>query len=402
MRTPVARSGVAGGATEIISSPGGTRTAGAFNITAYNIIMAKKLVVCCDGTGNEYGSRNSNVVKLYSMLEKNTREQLAFYDPGVGTFSVRPSVTRIMQGFWRAMGLGFGLGITQNILDAYTFIMQNYLEGDSVYIFGFSRGAYTARAVAGMLHKCGVLGTDNYNLLPYAMRIFKHERDPAVVDGFKRTFARPVAIHFLGLWDTVTSVGWFWEPARFPYTTTNPSVSIVRQAVAIDERRAFYRQNLWKDSPGQDVRQVWFAGAHSDVGGSYPEQESGLSKLALEWMIAEAYGCGLRLDRQKAIEVVNDAPAPDYRAEIHKSLHSYWWPMELWPKIIDYEKNGSYRWRPHANLGRRRHIGDDVLLHESVAERLKDGSLAYAPSNIPLNYSVEPRRKLEDVLGEGL
>ena len=120
--------------------------------------MAKNLVVCCDGTGNEYGDRNSNVVKLYSVLEKNTEQQLAFYDPGVGTFSVQPAVTRVMRGFWRLLGLGFGLGITQNILDAYTFVMQNYREGDRIYIFGFSRGAYTARAVAGLLQRARPAG----------------------------------------------------------------------------------------------------------------------------------------------------------------------------------------------------------------------------------------------------
>ena len=362
--------------------------------------MAKNLVVCCDGTGNEYGDRNSNVVKLYSVLEKNTEQQLAFYDPGVGTFSVQPAVTRVMRGFWRLLGLGFGLGITQNILDAYTFVMQNYREGDRIYIFGFSRGAYTARAVAGLLHKCGILGTDNVNLLPYAMRVFKHESNPDVVAGFLSTFSRPVSCHLLGLWDTVTSVGWVWEPQRFPFTTNNPSVAHVRHAVSIDERRAFYRQNLWHALDGQDVKQVWFSGVHSDVGGSYPEIESGLAKLSLEWMIAEAVRLGLRVEREKAMSVVYGAPEPDYRAEIHKSLHGVWWPLELWPKMVSYQKKGRYHWKPRVNLGRRRQLPPtDVWLHESVDHRLGDDGLGYAPPTIPEGYEVEPRRTLDDIFG---
>jgi uncharacterized protein (DUF2235 family) len=365
--------------------------------------MARNLVICCDGTGNQYGAKNSNVVKLYSALRRDSADQLTFYDPGVGTFSVNSPLNLVARGFLRLLGLAFGLGITENILDAYTFIMQNYRPGDRVYLFGFSRGAYTARAVAALIHKCGQLGKDNHNLLPYAMRIFKRELRKPIYDGFKETFARSVPIHFLGLWDTVTTVGWIWNPVHLQFTTFNPSVETVRHAVAIDERRAFYRQNLWSRdaNTSQDVKQVWFAGVHSDVGGSYPEPESGLSKIALEWILVEAIQHGLLVDPDRARKAVYSAPAPDHRAELHNSLAWYWWPGELWPKIVSFRNDdGSFRRRPHLNLGRRRRIARHPVVHQSVVDRLHDRTDGYSPRNLPDSYSVESAVSLLDVLAE--
>ncbi len=364
--------------------------------------MGKNIIVCCDGTGNEYGDRNSNVVRLFSVLRRNTPEQVAFYDPGVGTFSVRPSMTRIMRGFWRAMGLGFGIGLGKNIIDAYTFVMQNYMEGDRVFIFGFSRGAYTARSVAAMLIRVGVLGPHNANLIPYAMRTFRHEKNEEVIQGFKETFAHSCPIHMLGIWDTVTSVGWAWDPIKLPGTLDNPGVAHVRHALSIDERRAFYRQSSWTPHAGQDVKQVWFAGVHSDVGGSYPEPESGLAKIAFEWMLAEAYDLGLAVDVDRALALLESDPKPDHGAMIHRSLRGAWWPLEAWPKLVDKERDGIvYRRGIRVNLGRRRTVDvDPVLLHASAAARLEDASLGYAPPNIPSGYRIEPRRAFREVVGK--
>jgi uncharacterized protein (DUF2235 family) len=365
--------------------------------------MARNLVICCDGTANEYGDRNSNVVKLYSALRRGSAEQLTFYDPGVGTFSVNSPLNLVARGFLRLLGLGFGLGITENILDAYTFTMQNYREGDRIFLFGFSRGAYTARAVAALIHKCGQLGRDNHNLLPYAMRIFKRELRKPIYEGFRETFARPVPIHFLGLWDTVTTVGWVWNPVHLQFTTFNPSVATVRHAVAIDERRAFYRQNLWsqdRSNAGQDVKQVWFAGVHSDVGGSYPESESGLSKITLEWMLVEAIQHGLLVDPDRARKEISN-PAPDHRAKLHNSLAWYWWPAEFWPKVVSLRNDdGSFRQRPRLNLGRRRRIRRNPTVHQSVVDRIRDKTDGYSPRNLPKSYLVEPPQGLLDLLAE--
>src|SRR5262249_46476659 len=159
---------------------------------------------------------------------------------------------------------------------------------DRIYIFGFSRGAYAARALCGMLQMLGLLARGAEGQIPYAMRLFKR-RDGGLfarfraksnkfetARGFKRTFCKDCKPYFLGLWDTVSSVGWILDPiglkpGGLPYTRSLGDVSIIRHALAIDERRAFFRQNLIEDQPDRDIKQVWFAGVHSDVGGSYPE-----------------------------------------------------------------------------------------------------------------------------------
>lgn len=358
--------------------------------------MAKNLVICCDGTAGEYSDHNTNVVKIYSILERDPATQLAFYDPGVGTFSIHPALTKIARGFLKGLGLAFGLGITQNILDAYRYLMQNYEDGDQIFLFGFSRGAYTVRAVAAMIEKCGLLYPNNDNLLSYAAKIFKREADPEVFRGFKKTFARPVPIRFLGLWDTVSSVGWMWDPVSLPYTANNPSVEVVRHAISIDERRAFFRQNLWgKPKAGQDVKQVWFAGVHSDVGGGYASAESGLSKIALEWMVVEAFPKGLLIDPVRTQDVVMSAASPDHRGDIHNSLTLGWWPAELWPKVV-------YSWRKKRrkirfNLGRRRYVDDRACVHQSALDRKQDVT-EYRPPNFPGNASTEPWVRLASIL----
>ena len=198
------------------------------------------------------------------------------------------------------IGLAFGYGISDNIADAYQFLMrENFQTDDSVYFVGFSRGAYTARALCGMLHIIGLLREDNEGLIPYSIRMIKQRKiDFAVAADFKKTFCRECKPHFIGVWDTVSSVGWVYNVAHFPGTkaTHNPDLRFIRHAVSIDERRAFFRQNLFgpPHDPEQDIKEVWFAGVHSDVGGSYPESESQLSKIALQWMICEAESAGLR------------------------------------------------------------------------------------------------------------
>ena len=118
--------------------------------------MQRNIVICCDGTGNEYGERNTNVLKLYSVLKRD-KSQLAFYDPGVGTMSAPAAMTNVAKAASKAVGLAFGRGITKNVEEPYRFLMDHYQRGDKVYLFGFSRGAYTARAVAALLYKCGLL-----------------------------------------------------------------------------------------------------------------------------------------------------------------------------------------------------------------------------------------------------
>jgi uncharacterized protein (DUF2235 family) len=374
------------------------------DLSALAATKGRNIVLCCDGTSNEYGDRNTNVVKLFSILKKDKATQLCFYDPGLGTFSSAAALTTFSKGVTKVLGLAIGLGLTKNIEDAYTFLMNCWQPGDRLFIFGFSRGAYTARAVAAMLHKVCLLEGRSPNLVPYASKVFKYERRKAVWEGFASAFGQRCPIHFLGVWDTVSSVGWAWDPMVLPHTTNNPSVATVRHAIAIDERRAFFRQNMW-GSAG-NVKQVWFAGDHCDVGGSHPERESGLSQIALEWMVEQSTEAGLLVDtnlRDVAIPKPGspkpppatagepEAPEPpDHLGPLHNSLTGVWRAAEFYPKRF---RDPSDHWKEkhRANLFRPRFVPPKPLVHESVQMRMR-GDLTYRPPNL-LNagpYEVEP------------
>src|ERR1700733_2804662 len=325
--------------------------------------MPKNIVICCDGTGNEFNpQRNSNVVKLYSALVIN-QDQVAYYHPGVGTMGA-PTATTWRQKQWtRIKGLAFGAGLFDDIGRAYQYLMQNYKEysvngeivHDRVYLFGFSRGAYTACALASLLKMFGLLYPGNEAQIPYVLRMFQKrhkENHRALLDeakAFQQVFSRPCFIHFAGLWDTVSSVGWVTQPVVLPYTARNPNITNVRHAQSIDERRIFFRQNSFTrvvagDDLGdgetitttQDFKQVWFAGVHSDVGGSYAPDKSGLSQIALEWMLVEAESRGLLLDADTVRSVLCYANpdqnlAPNPVADQNDSLYGPWWILEYLP-----------------------------------------------------------------------
>jgi uncharacterized protein (DUF2235 family) len=353
--------------------------------------MPKNIVICCDGTGNEFGESNSNVVKLYKVLERSD-QQIAYYHPGVGTIGSRNALTQIGRWWTRVVGLAFGYGISDNVADAYQFLMKTFQPGDLVFIFGFSRGAYTARVLCGLLHFAGLLTQGNEGLIPYAIRMMKKKKiDFGVAASFKKTFSQhECKPHFVGVWDTVSSVGWVYNAVHFPFTkvTHNPDIGIARHAVSIDERRAFFPQNLLGEpnSTGQNVLEVWFAGAHSDVGGSYAESESQLSKLALRWMLCEAEIALLRVDQHRKAEILGGKPpsvAPDpLTKNQHESLHGVWWIAEFWPKILRMETpDGKWKKSFHLNLGRRRCIEINSIVHESVTFRMQNTN--YKPTNLP-------------------
>ena len=364
--------------------------------------MSKNIVICCDGAGNEFGAANSNVVKLYEVLHRD-ETQIAYYHPGVGTMGARNALTGIGKWWTRVIGLAFGYGISDNVADAYQFLMRTYEPGDRIYLFGFSRGAYTARALCGMLHIIGLLTRGNEALIPYAIRMIKQRCiDFGVAGDFKKTFCQDCKTHFLGAWDTVSSVGWIYNAVHFPFTAKNPDFTIVRHAVSIDERRAFFRQNMFvAEPPDQDIEQVWFAGVHSDVGGSYSEAESQLSKLAFEWMLCEAELAGLAVDqRQKGDLLGAKAPyvAPDPTGPEHTSLHGIWWIAEIWPKVVRIHQPGPGNvWQSSIwlNLARGRPVPDGSSLHTSVEQRMK--SLAsYQPKNLCPLAELRQRYRVEN------
>lgn len=372
----------------------------------------RNIVICCDGTSNQLDGEFSNVAKLYSVLVKDPARQVAYYDPGVGTLGDARFALPAAQATSRALGMAFGYGFRENVADAYAFLMDTYEEGDRVFILGFSRGAFTARAVAAMLHTCGLVEKRNQNLLPYLFPLHMKSFEgapgnprPANAEGrvlghdaaarFKSIYGRDVRPHFLGLWDTVTSLGWVYRRTYYPYSTGNPDVRIVRHAVSIDERRAQFRQNLWRADAGQDVRQVWFAGVHSDVGGGYPEPESGLSKIPLAWMAAEAHAAGLLVDPSKYSEVVlgqgtREFVPPSPAGPMHNSLKGAWWALEYLPGR-SLKKDSPLR-VPRA---RPRTVKDEAVIHQSVLDRMKIDP-SYRPPNLldargqPRPFAVEP------------
>jgi uncharacterized protein (DUF2235 family) len=364
--------------------------------------MPKNIVVCCDGTGNEFGDHNSNVVKLYSTLIVDGTRQVGYYHPGVGTMGAPTAHNKISKAWSIVMGLAFGSGLLANVGDAYRFLMNVYEDGDNVYLFGFSRGAYTARAIAGLLHMFGLLSPGNEGLIPYIIRLFAKRTRKAggmthtfeVADGFKTTFCQHCPPHFVGVWDTVSSVGWIWDPLKLPYTAQNPDMANGRHAVSIDERRCYFLSNLWGPAlPGQSIKQVWFAGVHSDVGGSYADLESGLSNITLEWMLCEAASLGLLVDPQKAACILGRVPPPppvkpNAGAKIHNSLTAAWWILEFFPHRYYDPRSQKVRWR--IPLGASRFIPDGSVLYATVSEKLRVDP-TYKPSNLPANPLEEPR-----------
>ncbi len=359
--------------------------------------MTKNIVICCDGTKNEFGQQNSNVVKLYKTLVCS-ESQIAYYHPGVGTMGARNALSPIGQWWTRTIGLAFGYGLSDNVADAYQFLMKTFRPGDHVYVFGFSRGAYTARALCGLLHLVGLLTEGNEGLIPYAIRMAKRkEIDFKVAADFKKTFSRECKTYFVGVWDTVSSLGWIYNAVNFPFTraTKNPDFHIVRHAVSIDERRAFFRENSFGEphDAQQNILEVWFAGVHSDVGGSYPESESQLSQIALRWMLCEAELAGLSVDPHRKADILGGSPPhvpPDpVTKNQHESLKGFWWIAEVWPKVVHRQSvQGAWHRSIRLNFGRRRWISPGSLVHRSVEQRLNDTRLGYKPNNLPSQRGV--------------
>ncbi len=355
-------------------------------------------MVCCDGTDNEVATDSTNVLRLFRMLERDPR-QVAYYDAGVGTL-VDPAAISVARKFLsRRLDAAIGLRVRENVIAAYRFLVSTYQAGDQIYLFGFSRGAYTVRAVAGLIHFLGLLRPELEHLANLAWAIYANEAQVYQVsqrfaggNRVNRCFGvttRP-QIHFLGAWDTVSSFGWFWNFQTLPHTATNTSITHFRHALAIDERRACFPANLYfpKNAQQATCKQVWFAGVHSDVGGGYPEKEAALSKVSLGWMIREAEPLGLLVNsaqRQYLMDSKN-RPPPDPCGPIHESLAGFWKAMEYLPRRSWNDQAKRMCWQgPHR--GRRRPIEPGSVLHASVLQRMNRTD--YSPGNLPSNYGVE-------------
>lgn len=367
----------------------------------------RTLVVCLDGTGDQFDHDNSNVVNFVATLKKDDANQVVYYQSGIGTYDGHG----LSGGFTAAMDMAFGSSLGVHVRDAYEFLMQNYHEDDRICLFGFSRGAYTARCLAGMLNKVGLLPAHNTAQVQFAYNFYKDDSEIGwkMSQGFKKTFCIEVSVYFLGLWDCVASVGFI--PRRLPFTkTASNSISHFRHAMALDEHRAKFKICRWKrqdttqemsspsrklrdlrnklrhthrseqardlelsdarrifsrkpsstssgvtlrnnhvdyrrldpfedehehatddgidyeaearedddERPPADVLEVWFAGAHADVGGGAVRNETRhvLARIPLRWMIRETFRCntGILYKRDALAETGLDVPS-------------------LWPKV---------------------------------------------------------------------
>ena len=291
----------------------------------------KRLVLCCDGTWNkpdqEEGGRPvpTNVVRLAYRVAKQDGDvpQVVYYDLGVGTGNLLD----------RIAGGAFGDGLEDNIHDAYRFLIANYELGDEIFLFGFSRGAFTARSIGGMIRKCGILrrgAVDKYRNAKALYHSGIHPNDKEAVDFRKAYSISPddrIKIKFIGVWDTVGSLGIPKDGGvplelRFHDTELSGIVEKACHALAIDEHRAPFQPTLWDHKPkdGQTVEQVWFCGVHSDVGGGYPEDDASL--ITLQWMLDKAKSAGLGLDGEALAAFPIVAPNP--LGKLHDSMNLYY------------------------------------------------------------------------------
>lgn len=267
---------------------------------------AKNLVFCFDGTTNNPLGKDTNVIRIAYLSLESVDRNVVYYDPGVGTLPNPGRFGIIRFRAERGLGKMTGHGIIKNIVEAYAFLCEHYVPGDRVFLFGFSRGAYTARLLASVIHQVGLLPKGHAHLIPYAVSVALDEGAKAAKFSAKLQLHKPY-IDFLGLFDCVKSAVFFvdtgWSPVKLtlPFSWYNPSVQHVRHAMAIDETRAFFPVNRWAEfeqrsdaaAEGGSIKQVWFPGNHCDVGGGNTEIGLDLSAAPLDWMLKEAILAGL-------------------------------------------------------------------------------------------------------------
>jgi uncharacterized protein (DUF2235 family) len=284
--------------------------------------VAKKIIVCLDGTGNEIkGDAVTNVFKIAQLADlRDPARQVLYYGPGVGTLPAPGAWTRSAKWVSKVIGgQALGHGMREDIGDAYRYLMNTWEPGDTVYVFGFSRGAYTARALCGMLYRVGLMRPGSDNLIPYAVRVYARrpgkDSDLSGDEGWQLmdTFSeglsqritgdrRSFPIKFLGLFDTVKGTGIVGRDLRWPYTNQLPNVEQVVHAVSIDEWRVPFRESLVPPpNPEKTVPKVseaWFAGIHSDVGGGFVNNPE-LGNISMRWILDAAITAGLEVRAQR-------------------------------------------------------------------------------------------------------
>ncbi|VDB86404.1 unnamed protein product [Peniophora sp. CBMAI 1063] len=385
----------------------------------------RNLVVCIDGTSNEFGEKNTNVIELYSLVQKRKDDrQRTYYNSGIGTYA-RSSRRSLPKAISRKLDLAFARHFERIILDAYRWLSETYEDSDRIYLFGFSRGAYQVRVLSAMINKVGLIDRGNEKQIPFAYKWYTNpgseseaRKEPSSVEvprtndtpvdaqptswsqihsatRFKEVFSRDVTVHFVGAWDTVSSVGLVRGRKLLPGTTDGMKhVCYFRHALALDERRVkFLPEYACGDAgspqPAPDAqekfsntKEVWFAGTHSDVGGGNIENENlDSARPALRWMYSEASIAGLRFDlfRRKSTAGTNESDI-----KVHESLTGTWRLLEYLPILrLTYSpptgsKSKDTTRRPHR--GEARIIQHGQTIHPSVwlSEDLLEPYIPYA------------------------
>ena len=361
----------------------------------------KNLILCADGTGNLGGTTpDSNVYRIYHLIERNgpATQQFTYYDNGVGTATNK---------YWRAFTGAFGFGFKRNVLELYEYLARNYEPGDQVFLFGFSRGAAEVRALSGLIAAAGLVDGRNADKatldenVKQAYRHYKHKQAGILFPNHG-----VINLTFIGVWDTVSALGfpqhwkiagivspilnvlfflldWLCDKTFFAHRFYNyeltPNVQHACQALAIDEERLSFEPKVWEEpTDGKtQVDQVWFAGAHSNVGGGYGR--AGLSYLALEWMLSKTVPAGLKIKKGGLEEVHAQANA-------HGRLYN--------------ERNGLgvfYRYYPRliADLWNQKNPSSSapIKIHDSVFARMRRRTGNYAPGHLPSTFSVVSENK---------
>ncbi len=336
--------------------------------------MPKNIIIFSDGTGQEGGiGHHSNIYKLYKLVVNRHPQQIAYYSQGLGT------------GLHKVSGNISGMGISKNIINCYRFIFDHYQVGDKIYLFGFSRGAATMRSLANFIHHFGILPKARPELINQAYRLYKNtaqkninKKAKAFVDRHHNIWAH---IHFLGCFDTVAALGLpnktlsgllnkipFFKH-EFQDFTLSESVINAYHALAIDDKREAFQPLLWqkKSNKRQNIKQVWFCGMHTDIGGGY--KESGLSDIPLQWMLgnAEQHGLLVFKDHQVAIK-------PNAHDTMHNSMAGIW--------------NIIYKEKPRCGLSKTQPV-----IHESVIKRSQMpkylGEPKYTPWILKCDHNIE-------------
>ncbi len=330
--------------------------------------MTKRIVICADGTWNrpehnlkkDFATNVLRFARAIRPIAKDGVPQQVFYDWGIGSYH-----DKVVAG-------ATGSGLHKNIMDDYRYVVQNFTPGDELFFFGFSRGAYTIRSLCGMINNIGILKRPDAKLIQAAFDHYKrpgkkhHPEGPASI-AFRKAYSHKTrAIKFVGVWDTVGAMGiplrflgFLQGKDEFYDTKLGPIVQHARHALAIDELRVDFEPTIWLPRENLDIKQVWFSGAHSDIGGGYAPAKDGtlLSDIPLEWMMNEARAINLEIEPH-----LRSSLSISPLAKLHQARRSFYLLKKAFHRPIEHGKGA-------------------VLIHKSVKTRWEQDP-KYRPKNL--------------------